>query len=127
MKVVLTLSVLAVIFGILNYIRRKRKRKWNWYEPENTTPKEQCSCCDYVTLPERGSHLICPVCFWEDDGTDIDKPDIISGCNHLTLREARTNFKNFGACEEKMLKFVISSDQRKNYTLKKRELDTISE
>lgn len=125
MKVVLILSVLAVTFGILIYIRRKEK--WHWYEPENTTPKEQCSCCDYITLLERGSHLICPVCFWEDDGTNIDKPDIISGCNHLTLREARTNFKKFGACDEKMLKFVISSDQRKNYTLKKRELGTISE
>ncbi|WP_328859368.1 CPCC family cysteine-rich protein [Streptomyces sp. NBC_00306] len=27
-----------------------------------------CPCCGYVTLAERGSHEICAVCFWEDDG-----------------------------------------------------------
>ena len=28
-----------------------------------------CPCCGYLTLEDTspGSHLICPICFWEDD------------------------------------------------------------
>lgn len=86
---------------ILNYFRVKESV---WYEPEDATPRELCPCCDYVTLPERGNYLICPVCFWEDDGGDIDKLDLHSGPNHITLRQGRENFKKYGACDESMVK-----------------------
>ncbi len=39
-----------------------------WYEPADPTPRHQCPCCDYISLPERGNYLICRICFWEDDG-----------------------------------------------------------
>lgn len=86
-----------------------------WYEPADPTPRHQCPCCDYISLPERGSYLICCVCFWEDDGQDIDRLDEESGPNHITLREARNNFFQFGACERDMLPNVIPVSERVRY------------
>lgn len=30
-----------------------------WYEPEDPSPRAQCPCCGYVSLPERGMSLKC--------------------------------------------------------------------
>lgn len=69
------------------------------YELNNMTLFEQYPCCDYISLPERGNYLIWPICFWEDDGQEIDELDKQSGLNHgITLRQGRLNFKEFGAC-----------------------------
>ena len=56
----------------------------------------QCPCCDYFSLPVRGQYDICPICGWEDDGLDLDRPDEASGPNHATLREARAVFEQTG-------------------------------
>ena len=42
----------------------------------------QCGCCDYFTVGVRGEWEICPVCFWEDDGFELDDLDSWSGANH---------------------------------------------
>ena len=55
-------------------------------------PQFQCPCCDYVSLAERSHFDICDVCFWEDDGLDVDQLDVYSGPNHMTLRAGRANF-----------------------------------
>lgn len=87
--------------------------------------KLACLCCGCLTLDERGGYDICPVCFWEDDAylivgngeikgvlvdkevSDEDLLDVPSGANHgLTLREGRENYRNFGACEKSMKKYV---------------------
>ncbi len=86
-----------------------------WYEPNDPSPRELCPCCDYVTLPERGSYLICPICFWEDEGQDIYELDSYSGPNHMCLREGRINFNKYGACDKDMVKNVISISERKNF------------
>ena len=92
-----------------------------WYEPEDPTPREQCPCCDYISLPERGNYLICPICFWEDDGQDIDELDESSGPNHgITLREGRSNFKKLGACEESMIKHVLKPNDRRQFECRPR-------
>jgi hypothetical protein len=92
-----------------------------WYEPADPTPRHQCPCCDYISLPERGNYIICRICFWEDDGQDIDQLDVESGPNHgLTLRHGRANFAEFGACERKMLKHVIPKGQHAEYEHKPR-------
>ena len=91
-----------------------------WYEPSDPTPRHQCPCCDYVTLPERGGFLICDVCFWEDDGQDVDELDVESGPNHITLRDGRKNFSEFGACERDMLPHVVSISERSRYEHKPR-------
>lgn len=86
-------------------------------------PLHQCPCCDHFTLPARGDWDICPVCFWEDDGSDLSQPESPSSCNHgLTLREARANFARGGACEEAMLPHVCSAEERQGYRHEPRSL-----
>ena len=86
-----------------------------WYSPDDPTPRETCPCCDYVTLPERGNYLICPVCRWEDDGLGFDQLDQPSGPNHMTLRDGRANFARFGACAEELLEHVCSPEERARF------------
>lgn len=73
---------------------------------------EQCPACDYFSLPKRGEHEICPVCFWEDDGLDIDRLDVISGPNHTSLREALENFRTSGACDPGAAGQVLPAESR---------------
>jgi hypothetical protein len=82
----------------------------------------QCSCCDYFTLEVRNDWEICPVCFWEDDGSNVSNPDAPSGCNNLTLRQARHNFRRVGACEDAMVAHVCSAEERMQYRCEPREL-----
>lgn len=104
----------------LNFFSKKRK----WYEPKDPTPREQCPCCDHFSLPERESYLICKVCFWEDDGQDVDEIDVCRGGPNgsLTLRQARENFKKFGASEERLISHVCSQAERSKYKYIKREI-----
>lgn len=103
-----------------------KKKEIEWYEPEDPTPREQCPCCDYISLPERENFLICPICYWEDDGQDIDELDIESGPNHyITLRQGRANFKEFGACEKEMLEHVLSIEERKHFEFKQRDINAL--
>jgi len=100
-----------------------KNKKIEWYEPDDPTPREQCPCCDYISLPERNNYLICPICFWEDDGQDVDELDVESGPNHgITLREGRDNFKDFGSCEIAMKVHVLPESKRTSYELKPRKL-----
>jgi hypothetical protein len=68
------------------------------------TQKYPCPCCGYRTLAQRGDYDICPVCFWEDTGSN--DPARYSDPNHLTLAEGRRNFQTLGACDEASLRFV---------------------
>lgn len=71
--------------------------------------KYPCPCCGYYTYsvsPENDCGYICQVCFWENDSF-IRSEDEPSDSNHgITLRQARENYLNFGACEKKMLSYV---------------------
>lgn len=82
----------------------------------------QCPCCDHFTLAERRSFEVCPICGWEDDGQDLDELDRVSGPNHITLREARSNFERFGAADQSVLGLVAGPDERDGV---RRELRTI--
>jgi hypothetical protein len=94
-----------------------------WYAPEDPTPREQCPCCDYVSLAERRMYIICKVCFWEDDGLDVDELDEYSGPNHMTLREGRANFQNFGAVEQRLKEYVVSVEERQQYEYRPRNVE----
>lgn len=63
------------------------------------TKKFPCPCCNKHTLDEEppGTYQICPICYWEDDGTQFDDPEYKSGANSVSLNEAKLNYKNFGA------------------------------
>jgi hypothetical protein len=64
-----------------------------------------CPCCRFLTLTKRGEYLICPVCYWEDDGNnDLSS---YSSVNHMTLSAAIDNFKQFGAIHQKFLDSVV--------------------
>ena len=68
--------------------------------------KYQCPCCGFFTYnvpADEDCGYICPVCFWENDPfiTSDNEP---SDSNHgTTLKEAKSNFLQFGACKKEML------------------------
>ena len=94
----------------------------HWAGHDDAQSLHQCPCCDYISLPGRAEWHICPVCFWEDSGQDVDKLDSSSPANKgITLRQARDNFQKLGACEESMIKHVCSNSERKAFVLKHRD------
>lgn len=70
--------------------------------------KERCPCCGSRTLCELAAFEICRVCFWEDDGqTDADADKVRGGPNgHLSLTQARANYREFGACDRRFVETV---------------------
>ncbi len=82
--------------GVPQYLRR-RAGAW------------PCPCCGFLTLPaprERATAYICPVCFWENDAF-ISGDDEPSDENHgMTLKEARENYRAFGACAKELREHV---------------------
>ena len=73
-----------------------------------------CPCCGYLTLEDTspGSHLICPICFWEDDPLQFEEPDLEDGANVVSLRQAQRNFGKFGCSEERFREHVRSPTKR---------------
>jgi hypothetical protein len=65
--------------------------------------KFQCPCCQCFTLDEVARYDICPVCFWEDDGTDSDHGFSPNG---VTLTQGRENYHHFGASKERSRRWV---------------------
>lgn len=63
----------------------------------------KCPCCGFYTFEEEpdGTYYICPVCFWEDDPIQLQDETYEGGANHISLKEARKNYIEFGACERK--------------------------
>jgi hypothetical protein len=55
-----------------------------------------CPCCGYLVFNEDpGSYDICPICFWEDDLSQL-RFVTLSGANRPNLIEAQLNTVNFG-------------------------------
>lgn len=82
-------------------------------ETEKTYKKEACPCCGYLTIPADtdGSGFfslgfICPVCYWEIDTFITSENEESDQNGGLTLAQARLNYKNFGACDKRMLQHV---------------------
>lgn len=75
--------------------------------------KYQCPCCGHYTynVPvKEDCGYICPICFWENDPF-ITSDIVPSDSNHgISLKEAKTNFVNFGACDE--VEIIIEEDGR---------------
>jgi hypothetical protein len=65
----------------------------------------RCPCCGCRTLRDRGGFEICEICFWEDDGQDDHDADVVRGGpnGELSLFQARANYLQCGACEERMI------------------------
>lgn len=71
--------------------------------PKGKNGKFQCPCCHHFTLDEVAVYNICPVCFWEDDGTTGEHGFSPNG---VSLEEARQNYQKFGADTERNIKHV---------------------
>lgn len=65
-----------------------------------------CPCCGYETLEERGGFDICHICFWEDDPVQADDLDYETGCNDVSLRQARANYAAMGAVAYRLKQYV---------------------
>jgi len=79
--------------------------------------KYACPCCGIKTLDSKppGSLEICPVCHWEDDDVQFSSPDYAGGANHVSLHEARVNYRKFGVCDKRFIKFAqspVANDKR---------------
>lgn len=77
--------------------------------------KYTCPSCGYLVFSEPpGSDDICPICFWEDDISQL-KFVTETGANRVSLVEAQRNYARFGAVQKDLLSSVRkadSSDQR---------------
>jgi hypothetical protein len=62
---------------------------------------ETCACCGYKTIEEKGNYEICPVCYWEDDPVQEADPWFEGGANHPSLFVAQSNYKKYGAMEQR--------------------------
>ncbi|MCO6550528.1 MAG: hypothetical protein J6580_07580 [Gilliamella sp.] len=51
-----------------------------------------CPCCHYLTLTHQGQYDVCPLCYWEDDGTQNNELNHYSAVNHLTLSKYKAIF-----------------------------------
>ena len=73
-------------------------------------PRFACPCCGFLTLHEEppGSYEVCPVCDWEDDAVQSADAEYEGGANAISLRQARANFREFGAAERASLVRVRS-------------------
>jgi hypothetical protein len=103
----------------VSYIKRKFKKLYKFPLIIKGDPEELiiCPCCNYKTISEKGNYEICPVCFWEDDGNDDEFK--YSQVNHMTLKEAKDNFKEKGAVLEKFLNFMDTEAKLKYYKIDK--------
>jgi hypothetical protein len=98
------LLVLAELLGL----PPGRKPEWVYDVIRDVTSRDTpvgrrypCACCDCFTLaePPTGTFAICEVCRWEDDNVQVMEIDRGGGANGVSLREARENFRTFGASE----------------------------
>lgn len=62
----------------------------------------KCSTCGYFNPDRQGLHEICPVCFWQDDSSSYHE----GGPNGMTMKEAKKNYKKYGAAREEFAKYV---------------------
>jgi Cysteine-rich CPCC len=76
-------------------------------ERYDDTTRYPCPCCGYLVLDEEpGSYEICPICFWEDDVSQLRWPDSVGGANRPSLIEAQAAFAEIGAIEPRLVPYV---------------------
>ena|SRR3989338_8058070 len=80
--------------------------------------KYTCPSCGYFVFSDLpGSDAICPICFWEDDISQLRFAST-TGSNRVSLVDAQKNYAQFGAIEENALSNVRkpnSNDQLDPY------------
>ncbi len=75
-------------------------------EPADNTGKYPCPCCGYIVFAEPpGSYDICPICYWEDDLSQL-RFVRTGGANSVSLITGQQNYLRFGVCEERFRNIV---------------------
>ena len=66
-----------------------------------TSKRLQCPCCGYFTVDSDDEVIvdICEVCFWQYDATAHGQPERNTGANHISLKRARENYRQYGVCK----------------------------
>jgi hypothetical protein len=101
------LALHARLFGVTNEYLEKLRAKKGLPQLSVVGEVEQlqaCPVCRYQTIETRGVYDICPVCGWEDDGSN--EPLRMSGPNHMTLLAAREAFASTGAIDGRALEYL---------------------
>ena len=78
--------------------------------------KYTCPCCGYKVFDsEPGSYEICPICFWEDDNSQLRYP-MEKGANSVSLAEAQINYMTQGVSAPELKIFVRppAEDEKKD-------------
>ncbi len=78
----------------------------------------QCPCCDYFTFRECASNEVCPVCYWTNDGRELEVGELRSDStanDGLTIELARERFVDNGASDSKWKNKVCSLYERHGY------------
>ncbi|WP_416873187.1 CPCC family cysteine-rich protein [Kitasatospora sp. SC0581] len=72
--------------------------------------RRPCPCCGHLVFDVRegwpGSSVVCPVCSWEDDPTQLRRPLLPRGANSVSLVRAQRNVQEYGACDQRGRRFV---------------------
>lgn len=77
-----------------------------------SSSKFTCPCCGYLVFDESpGSYDICPICFWEDDITQLKYPAWNTGANQVSLIDGQRNYIRYGASELRFLHNVRPASQ----------------
>ncbi|GAB3658586.1 hypothetical protein GCM10027596_15070 [Nocardioides korecus] len=67
----------------------------------NPDERHPCPCCGHLTLPDGpGGYDLCPVCFWENDGTQLRWP-MGGGANGISLVEGQRAYRRHGAVDRR--------------------------
>lgn len=67
----------------------------------------KCPVCGKTYLYE---YEICPVCGWENDPIQMDKPDLEGGANRMSLNQAITAYKKGEKLKKKKTQRRCNSD-----------------
>ncbi|MCI1959692.1 MAG: hypothetical protein LKJ25_08745 [Clostridia bacterium] len=54
----------------------------------------KCPVCGQYEFEHENDFDICPVCNWENDGLQIEKPDETECANKMSLNQARKAWQN---------------------------------
>lgn len=75
--------------------------------------KFPCPCCGCLTLGEEppGTYWNCEACGWEDHPGTVEDPEFVCGTNAVGLRQARENYRRFGASDEWLIPKVRKPQQ----------------
>ena len=97
-----------------------------------TIKQYQCPICGNYTLDVKNEYYICPICFWEDDGSEA-YPDEDYGPNHISFNDAKRLWNKNGFINETYRKFIRRpfgielSKESKEYEDIKKYIDNVED